>query len=134
MPLHGCWSSLGRQNGGQFISLSRPGCLSHRTVQHEVLHALGFHHEQVRSDRDAYVKILFENIKEGKYDQFRKVRTHNLGTPYDFTSVMQYEKYAFSKNGLPTIVAQFNPFYDWGRATQMSANDIARVNRLYQCN
>ncbi|XP_023187890.1 low choriolytic enzyme-like isoform X1 [Xiphophorus maculatus] len=133
IPLDGCRSNMGRQVGGQYISLARPGCLSHRTVQHEVLHALGFNHEQVRSDRDAHVKILFENIEEGKDNQFRKVETNNLGTPYDFKSVMQYGKYAFSKNGLPTIVAQFNPNYDWGRATQMSANDIARVNRLYQC-
>ncbi|XP_054879574.1 high choriolytic enzyme 1-like [Poeciliopsis prolifica] len=132
--ISGCWSSLGRQDGGQYISLDKDGCLSRRTIQHEVLHALGFHHEQVRSDRDQHVQILFENIKDGEYDQFKKVQTNNLGTPYDFTSVMQYGKYAFSKNGRPTIVARFNPNYDWGRATRMSANDITRVNRLYQCN
>ncbi|KAL6113632.1 uncharacterized protein ACO6RY_11868 [Pungitius sinensis] len=49
----GCWSYLGRQSQGQQVSLRRNGCLFTDTVQHDVLHALGFHHEQVRSDRDA---------------------------------------------------------------------------------
>ncbi|XP_008404359.1 low choriolytic enzyme-like [Poecilia reticulata] len=128
-----CLSNVGRQNGGQYISLERPGCVEHGTVQHEVLHALGFHHEQSRSDRDKYVWIRFQNIEEGAENQFKKVATHNLGTPYDFFSVMQYEKYAFSKNKKPTIVAKFDPNFDWGRAYQMSANDIDRVNRLYGC-
>uniref|UniRef100_A0A3B3WLZ1 Metalloendopeptidase n=1 Tax=Poecilia mexicana TaxID=48701 RepID=A0A3B3WLZ1_9TELE len=131
--IKGCRSFLGCQDGGQFISLEKPGCLEHGTVQHEVLHALGFHHEQSRSDRDQYVEILFENIKEGAENNFEKEETNNLGTPYDFTSVMHYGKYAFSKNENPTIVAKSDPNYDWGRATKMSANDIARVNRLYGC-
>ncbi|XP_015240279.1 PREDICTED: high choriolytic enzyme 2-like [Cyprinodon variegatus] len=61
----GCWSYVGRQDGGQYISLNKGGCLHQSVVQHEVLHALGFNHEQVRSDRDTYVRILFENILPG---------------------------------------------------------------------
>lgn len=60
---------LGRQTGGQAVSLKRVGCLFQSTVQHEVLHALGFHHEQVRSDRDQYVQILYQNILSGTYAQ-----------------------------------------------------------------
>uniref|UniRef100_A0A3B5KZF5 Metalloendopeptidase n=1 Tax=Xiphophorus couchianus TaxID=32473 RepID=A0A3B5KZF5_9TELE len=135
--LHGehvrCWSYIGHQKRGQFISLNKDGCLSRRTVQHEVLHALGFNHEQVRSDRDRYVLIYHQNIKSGNEHNFQKKVTNNLGTPYDFQSVMQYGKYAFSKNGLPTIVAKSDSKWDWGRATEMSVNDIARVNKLYKC-
>ncbi|XP_051234774.1 high choriolytic enzyme 1 isoform X1 [Dicentrarchus labrax] len=130
----GCYSSLGRRVGGQQISLKRTGCLYKKTVQHEALHALGFHHEHVRSDRDSYVSILTENIlPEKEKVNFRKVQTNNLRTPYDFNSVMHYGKYAFTKNNKPTIVAKGNPNLSFGHATQMSANDIARVNRLYQC-
>ncbi|KAG7242437.1 hypothetical protein INR49_022826 [Caranx melampygus] len=122
----GCWSYLGRQGGKQYVSLKKDGCLYTGIVQHEVLHALGFHHEQVRSDRDQHVNILFHNIQEGKESNFRKVDTNNLATPYDFESVMHYSKYAFSKNWQPTIVAKRDPNLNFGQATSMSTNDIAR--------
>ncbi|XP_010773118.1 low choriolytic enzyme-like, partial [Notothenia coriiceps] len=129
----GCWSYLGRQSRGQLVSLQKNGCLYTDTVQHEVLHALGFHHEQVRSDRDSYVSILYQNIKPGQTHNFMKRKTNNLGTPYDFDSVMHYGKYAFSKNREPTILAKRNPSLNFGTARTMSKNDIARVNKLYQC-
>ncbi|CAI5657028.1 unnamed protein product [Oreochromis niloticus] len=129
----GCYSYLGRQTGRQLISLQRNGCLYQSTVQHEVLHALGFHHEQVRSDRDQYVRILTGNIIPGQEHNFVKLQTNNLQTPYDFNSVMHYNRLAFSKNGQPTIVAKSNPNLNFGNAFQMSANDIARVKRLYGC-
>ncbi|XP_072516669.1 hatching enzyme 1.2-like [Salminus brasiliensis] len=134
-PGVGCWSYLGRQGGKQEVSLQKSGCISHQTVQHEVLHALGFHHEQVRSDRDKHVVILKKNILPGKESNFEKIATNNLRTPYDYNSVMHYGRYAFSikKGKLPTIVPKPDPNVQIGRATRMSRNDILRVNRLYQC-
>ncbi|XP_071393925.1 hatching enzyme 1.2-like isoform X2 [Centroberyx affinis] len=132
-PGTGCWSYLGRQGGRQLISLQKRGCVYTRTVQHEVLHALGFHHEQVRSDRDQHVSILYQNIQPGRAHNFRKVATNNLGTPYDYNSVMHYGRFAFSKNRQPTIIPKPNANAVIGRASRMSANDIKRVNILYQC-
>uniref|UniRef100_A0A3P9CDB7 Metalloendopeptidase n=1 Tax=Maylandia zebra TaxID=106582 RepID=A0A3P9CDB7_9CICH len=126
----GCYSYLGRQNGGQLVSLQRNGCLFQSTVQHEVLHALGFHHEQVRSDRDRHVRILTENIIPG---QLNYPKHQQFGTPYDFNSVMHYGRFDFSRNGQPTILARSNPNLNFGNAFRMSPNDIARVNRLYGC-
>lgn len=61
-----CSSFVGRQGGEQLVSLQRQGCLSLGTIQHEFLHALGFHHEHQRSDRDNYVRIVFENVEAGE--------------------------------------------------------------------
>ncbi|XP_026147458.1 high choriolytic enzyme 1-like isoform X2 [Mastacembelus armatus] len=130
---NGCYSYVGRQGGGQTVSLSRQGCLYHSTVQHELLHALGFNHEQTRSDRDSYIRVNWENIIEGMEYNFYKINTLNQGTPYDYNSVMQYERYAFSRNSLPTMVPIPNSNVSLGQATQMSQNDIVRLNRLYKC-
>ncbi|XP_061102823.1 hatching enzyme 1.2-like [Conger conger] len=129
----GCYSFVGRRGGGQVVSLSRRGCVYHKIVQHELLHALGFDHEQTRSDRDQHVRILYENIKPGHKHNFRKIKTNNLQTPYDYNSIMQYGRYAFSKDGKPTIVPIPNSNVAIGRAKEMSNNDILRVNRLYRC-
>ena len=37
-------------------------CLFKDTVQHEFMHALGFHHEQNRPDRDQFVEVHLENV------------------------------------------------------------------------
>ncbi|XP_046696389.1 low choriolytic enzyme-like [Silurus meridionalis] len=127
----GCYSYVGRIGGQQNLSLHHLGCVYHKTVQHELLHALGFHHEQSRSDRDEHVKILFENVRDGEEGNFEKVNTNNLNTPYDYNSIMHYGRCAFSKNDKPTIIPIPDNNVPIGLATQMSPNDILRVNRLY---
>uniref|UniRef100_A0A8C9R2J9 Metalloendopeptidase n=1 Tax=Scleropages formosus TaxID=113540 RepID=A0A8C9R2J9_SCLFO len=112
-------------SNGQVVSLSRQGCIYHGTVQHELLHALGFNHEQTRSDCDNHILPSWHN--------FNRIQTKNLDTPYDYNSVMQYHRYAFSKNNQPTMVPIPNSNVEIGMATQMSANDILRVKRLYKC-
>ncbi|XP_029378243.1 high choriolytic enzyme 1-like, partial [Echeneis naucrates] len=131
--LNGCYSYIGRRNYGQDLSLQRSGCVYHDTVQHEVLHALGFHHEQKRSDRDQYIRIVLDNVISGMEHNFDKVNTLNQGTSYDYGSVMHYHQYAFSKNNQPTLVAIPDPNVQFGVATEMSQKDIIRLNRLYGC-
>ncbi|XP_070762942.1 high choriolytic enzyme 1-like [Enoplosus armatus] len=131
--LDGCFSYVGRRFNEQALSLMRQGCLYHHVVQHELLHALGFKHEQCRSDRDQYIRIQWENVIPGWEYAFDKINTLNQGTPYDYNSVMQYKKYAFSKNNQPTMVPIPDPNVEFGTATEMSQNDITRLNRLYNC-
>ncbi|KAK7883812.1 hypothetical protein WMY93_026935 [Mugilogobius chulae] len=127
---NGCWSFIGRTGGQQKLSLKSSGCIYFGTIQHELLHALGFNHEHKRSDRDRYIRVLTQNIIKGKEHNFKKVRTLNQGTPYDYGSVMHYRNTAFSKNGRPTLVAR-DGHSKFGYATEMSLCDIQRVNRLY---
>ncbi|KAL3044492.1 hypothetical protein OYC64_012898 [Pagothenia borchgrevinki] len=64
---------------------------------------------------------------------FDKINTLNLNTPYDYNSVMQYHRYAFSGNNMPTMVPIPNANGEFGTANQMSRNDISRLNTLYKC-
>ncbi|KAI5616974.1 nephrosin isoform 2 precursor [Silurus asotus] len=127
----GCYSSIGRVGGRQVLSLQRNGCVYHQVIQHELLHALGFHHEQSRCDRNKHVKILFRNVIKDKRHNFDIRRTNNLNTPYDYNSVMHYDRFAFTKNDKPTIIPIPNKNVPIGRARKMSFYDILRVNRLY---
>ena len=74
-----------------FFIIAGGGCWFERTVVHEFIHAFGFHHEQVRPDRDNYVEIIFENIPEDSVSQF-SLFTGSLtfGVEYDGLSVMHY--------------------------------------------
>ncbi|XP_028453039.1 low choriolytic enzyme [Perca flavescens] len=130
----GCFSFVGRRGRGQVVSLMRQGCVFRQVIQHELLHALGFNHEQTRSDRDEHVRIQLQNVIPGMEHNFRKIETRNLGTPYDYGSVMHYGRFAFSSNRQPTIIPIPDNNVVIGRATQMSPTDILRVNLLYNCN
>ena len=129
----GCFSSLGKQGGGQVLSLNKQGCLYYGVVQHEFLHALGFQHEQTRSDRDYYVKINWENIDSYMAYNFYKQDTNNLDTPYDYSSVMHYGRTAFSINGWDSITPIPDPYVQIGQRDGMSYWDVVRVNSLYGC-
>lgn len=60
-----CYSFVGRLGSVQAVSLNRQGCVKVGTVQHELLHVLGFDHEHCRSDRDHHIQVLIENIMTG---------------------------------------------------------------------
>ena len=42
------------------------GCWQKGTVLHEIMHSLGFFHEQSRPDRDDEVMIMYENIQSSE--------------------------------------------------------------------
>ena len=57
-----------------------------------------------------------------------------LGFTYDFKSIMQYGKTTFAKApGLVTMEARSNPNMELGNLNAMSAADIMKINKLYNC-
>ncbi|KAM4723165.1 embryonic protein UVS.2-like [Rhinophrynus dorsalis] len=133
--LDGCWSYLGRIGGAQQLSLAKYGCMLQGVIQHELNHALGFVHEQSRSDRDDYVTIMTQYISPGNQAYFAKMNTNNLGLEYDYSSVMHYGAYDFSNtSGKMTIVPKPDPTVPIGQRAGLSNLDVAKINTLYQCN
>ncbi|KAG8570947.1 hypothetical protein GDO81_011479 [Engystomops pustulosus] len=133
----GCYSYTGnRQTGKQQLSIGY-GCDTVEIVQHEFLHALGFYHEQSRSDRDDYVTIFWENIQPGKERNFiayNDVTTSFLNVPYDYTSVMHYSKTVFQNGSEPTIITKNPQFSNLiGKHVDFSDSDVLKLNRLYDC-
>ena len=60
---------------------------------HELGHVLGFFHEHQRWDRDRFVTIHYENIKEGRehdYDWIPRTYWITDKTSYDYRSIMHY--------------------------------------------
>ncbi|XP_067270883.1 hatching enzyme 1.2-like [Pseudorasbora parva] len=130
----GCFSFLGRTGGKQVVSLKRNGCVYNGIVQHELNHALGFYHEQTRSDRDQYVKINWENISPAMAYNFQIQNTNNQNTSYDYGSIMHYGNTAFSiQPWLETITPIPDETVKIGQRQGMSKTDILRINKLYGC-
>ncbi|GAB0185398.1 meprin A subunit alpha [Grus japonensis] len=134
---NGCWSMVGDLQTGQTLSIGER-CDYRAIVEHEILHALGFYHEQSRMDRDDYVTIWWDQIITDKEHNFLKYDDSfitDLNTPYDYESLMHYAPFSFNKNeSIPTITAKIPEFDNIiGQRLDFSAIDLERLNRMYNC-
>lgn len=111
----GCWSSVGRIGGKQQVNLQSPSCTTLiGTAIHELMHSVGFFHEQSREERDSFVTILVANVRrgyEGNFEKNAKGTSSGFGVGYDYGSVMHYSDNAFSSNGKPTIQTKVNHLF-----------------------
>ncbi|XP_073529549.1 low choriolytic enzyme-like [Phyllobates terribilis] len=130
----GCWSYIGRIFGKQTVSLSRPSCMVYGVIQHEAMHNIGFFHEHTRMDRDNYIDILWQNMDQASYGNFDVADGNTFNIPYDYTSVMHYNNYAYSNDSLPTIVPTPDPYVPIGQRSGMSNLDVMKINANYACN
>ncbi|MAG58106.1 MAG: hypothetical protein CMJ83_17610 [Planctomycetes bacterium] len=78
-------------------------------IIHEMMHALGYRHEQTRTDRDFFVTINWNNIPSNRHHNFEILTILEQPTMvglYDFDSIMHYGSCAFSScdTFLPTCV------------------------------
>jgi hypothetical protein len=71
------------------------------TTKHEVLHALGLHHEQSRNDRDAWIDYNGSCVASSSSQFAIKSASEDLG-PYDYRSIMHYSSGSFCVTSLLT--------------------------------
>jgi len=147
----GCASAIGMVGAGQMMNLATldngcgtSNCLGTGTIQHEFMHALGFAHEHSRPDRNAWVQINEPNIIPGAYESNFAAIGHSdwfdMGSPYDFGSVMHYSSRGFitsdaNSAGLYTIEAKVGDPYIRGQRERASTLDLIQIATLYgdQC-
>lgn len=133
----GCWSYVGRLPTiyqPQVINIATV-CDFTDVVEHEMMHALGFFHEQARPDRDDYVVIHWSNIPGDKVSNFEIADgIDSRGSPYDRRSVMHYDNYAFAINPQqPTMSSTDNNQPLLGSSFTMTDTDITQIRMLYRC-
>ena len=129
-----CYSYLGRVGGYQPIFLAEE-CRGPQII-HEILHALGFIHEQSRMDRDKYIEIDWEAIQPGYELQFTIAPPTFMfaieGSPFDYKSIMLYDSRAFAKD--PEVPVMQSTTEKKIEPTQegLSQIDIERINNIYK--
>ncbi|XP_075940577.1 hatching enzyme 1.2-like [Anarhichas minor] len=126
----GCASFVGCQGGVQPVYFG-PTC-GVGNLCHEIIHALGLHHEHSRRDRDQHITVQWQNIKAGKGRYFKVKRGNTLNLPYDHNSIMHYGPLFFSKDGGPTVLSKQSGVH-MGQRTHLSDLDIEKLNKLYHC-
>ncbi|GBN35324.1 Zinc metalloproteinase nas-4 [Araneus ventricosus] len=135
-PGQGCYSNVGMIGGQQPVSLGQ-GCMFRGTIVHELGHAIGFFHEQNRSDRDQYLIIYWQNIQQGMDTQFFLLKPHEnlLLDRFDYNSIMLYGNTAFSRDGRSfTMKAKTGvPLLETYDKQGLSASDVIRVKKMYSC-
>ncbi|WP_444995946.1 M12 family metallopeptidase [Aliikangiella sp. IMCC44359] len=127
-----CSSWVGRQGGAQSVTLAE-GC-GYGAAVHELGHALGFFHEQNRSDRDNYITIYWDNIVPSMQYNFNTT-SYYAGAKhgsYDYYSIMHYGIKAFSKNNKVTMWPKANVNTNYlGNGTKLSQGDIYATAAIY---
>jgi hypothetical protein len=130
-------SPVGRQRNGNNILELTDGNFTKGTVMHELMHALGVYHEQGRPDRDDYLSIQWDNIKEDSKFNFQIESDGTIRSGYDYCSIMQYSARAFAKDDLkPTIICKANGIMVAcpaciGNRISLTQKDLDGLDKLY---
>jgi len=131
---NGCDSYVGKLGGRQNMNLQAPACLGHGTILHEMLHALGMHHEHQRRDRDDFINVHWENVLPGwewTLEKYPENQYDPMGVQYNHRSIMHYYSYDISKNGRPTMTTKAGETF--GSNEYLQQTDIRKLKLMYNC-
>ncbi|GBN35322.1 Astacin-like metalloprotease toxin 1 [Araneus ventricosus] len=135
-PGQGCYSYVGRVGGQQPVSLGE-GCGFQGTIVHELGHAIGFYHEQNRSDRDDYITIYWENIIEGTQELTSSLRSpaRTRVTPPDYRSyhVVRIHQLLQGLQEPETMEGKKGEYLRMSSQGKLSPSDIQRSRSFYKC-
>jgi len=94
---------------------------------HEIVHCLGFVHEQCRTDRDTYVNVNMSNpaATNINYQKMPESAAKTF-TSYDYDSVMHYP-------ATVGLLEPKDPNVSIGQRDHLSPCDIAKINKYYNC-
>jgi len=68
-------------------------CMEQYIITHELFHVIGFFHEQSRWDRDDFITIYWDHMRdEVVRDQFKKVPVHQNRNRKKIGMTFLYEK------------------------------------------
>jgi hypothetical protein len=130
-----CSSKLGMVGtDAQVVNIG--GCTSNGNLIHELSHALGVFHEQMRTDRNSNVTHYPNCVLAGYADQFAIYGSEgmNIG-PYDLSSIMHYGSTAFldtAKVGCTATLTRPNGTTFNAQRTALTGTDIMGINAIYQ--
>jgi len=134
-------SYLGKIGGAQVLNLQKSVLASYSynrtTIVHELLHAVGLIHEHQRPDRDTYVTLDMNAIRQNNtsnqirvnYDKYSSsaVRTY---TAYDTQSIMHYSSYITIKATNTQPPGTSSNFMD--DTYILSRGDVQAICELYR--
>lgn len=130
-------SALGRTGGRQTLRLAADQ--SAGTAAHELLHALGFFHEQSRSDRGNAIQIVWSNIIDAKEHNFRTyIQDGFAGRDYgtfDFESIMLYPSVisdpTFAVNTSLPVMTRLDGSSWTSQSSNLSTGDANALRDMY---
>jgi hypothetical protein len=141
----GCWAYVGMSESSQ-VNLGGAGCQIPGIALHEVGHAIGLIHQQSRQNRDQYVTIEWDNIKDSAVNNFYRILSpgssyqSTVGSqPYDYASIMHYSACEFSTTrssnpcGETIHPADATVTKSMGQRSYLSQLDITTINSMYGC-